>query len=71
MRVQSEEDAGSKENKREANNLNKRAKDFNKICTFCGRKGHIEPECYTKRRQLNQQQPEANRKWSAQAQGNC
>ena len=55
MRVQSEEDTGLKENKNETNNLNKRAKDFNKLCTFCGRKGHIEPECYTKRRQLQRQ----------------
>lgn len=70
VRVQSEEDTGLKENKRETNNLNKRAKDFNKLCTFCGRRGHIEPECYSKRRQL-QRQSEMNRKWSSQAQGNC
>ena len=34
--VQSEEDTGLKENKRETNNLNERAKNFNKLCTFCG-----------------------------------
>lgn len=70
MRVQTEEPI--LENKTNNNSQN-RMRDpprNQKLCTYCARRGHLEHECFTKKKALELQQSEVNKR-SSRNQGNC
>ena len=64
LRVQTEEPV---QGNRNGNNSRKRNYDVPrnpKVCIYCGRKGHIEQDSYTKKRALAVQQSEMNKRSS-------
>lgn len=68
LRVQTEEPLQGNRNNNNSRNRSEVPRHL-QLCTYCGRKGHTDQDCYTKKRALALQQSERNRR-SPQTQGN-